>query len=89
MYKVLDNSLYIKDRKRYKKISECVTSFNAIYNKNNIIQDDIFNVLQNTQSLERTVLNTSAFFYFKGENYHEEQDKICKRRHFKRNERHC
>lgn len=47
MYKVLDNSLYIKDRKRYKKISECVTSFNAIYNKNNIIQDDIFNVLEN------------------------------------------
>ena len=34
-------------------------------------------------------LNTSVLFYFKGENYHEEQDKICKRRHFKRNERHC
>lgn len=47
MCKVLDNSLYKKNRKRYKKISECVTSFNSIYNKNNIIQDDIFNVLEN------------------------------------------
>lgn len=47
MCKVLDNSLYIKERKRYIKISECVTSFNSLYNKNNIIQDDIFNVLEN------------------------------------------
>lgn len=47
MCKVLDNSLYINDRKRYVKISECVTSFNSLYNKNNIVQDDIFNVLEN------------------------------------------
>ncbi len=47
MCKVLDNSLYIKDRKRYTRISECVTSFNSLYNKNNIIQDDIFNVVEN------------------------------------------
>lgn len=47
MCKVLENSLYKKDRKKYIKISECVTSFNALYNKNNIIQDDIFNVLEN------------------------------------------
>ncbi|MDO5417321.1 MAG: ImmA/IrrE family metallo-endopeptidase [Lachnospiraceae bacterium] len=47
MCKVLDNSLYIKDQKKYVKISECVTSFNSLYNKNNIIQDDIFNVLEN------------------------------------------
>lgn len=47
MCRVLDNSLFVKDRKRYKKISECATSFNALYNKNNIIQDDIFNVLEN------------------------------------------
>lgn len=47
MCKVLDNSLYIKDRKKYVKISECVTSFNSLYNKNNIIQDDIFSVLEN------------------------------------------
>ena len=47
MCKVLNNSLYIKDHKRYVSISECVTKFNSIYNKNNIIQDDIFNVLEN------------------------------------------
>lgn len=47
MCKVLENSLYKKDRKKYDKISECVTSFNALYNKNNIIQDDIFSVLEN------------------------------------------
>lgn len=47
MCRVLDNSLFIKDRKTYIKISKCATSFNAIYNKNNIIQDDIFNVLEN------------------------------------------
>lgn len=47
MCKVLDNSLYMKDSMRYKKISERVTTFNSIYNKNNIIQDDIFNVLEN------------------------------------------
>jgi len=47
MCKVLDNSLYIKDHKKYIKIIECVTSFNSLYNKNNIIQDDIFNVLEN------------------------------------------
>lgn len=47
MCKVLDNSLYIKDQKKYVKISECVTSFNSLYNKNNIIQDDIFSVLEN------------------------------------------
>ncbi len=47
MCRVLDNSLFKKDRKKYAKISECVTSFNSLYNKNNIIQDDIFNILEN------------------------------------------
>ena len=47
MCRVLDNSLFVKDRKKYTKISECATSFNSLYNKNNIIQDDIFNVLEN------------------------------------------
>lgn len=47
MCKVLDNSLYIKNRKKYTKIRACVTSFNSLYNRNNIIQDDIFNVLEN------------------------------------------
>ena len=39
MCRVLDNSLFVKDRKKYIKISECATSFNSLYNKNNIIQD--------------------------------------------------
>lgn len=47
MCKVLDNSLFVRYKKKYAKISECVTSFNSLYNKNNIIQDDIFNVLEN------------------------------------------
>lgn len=47
MCNVLENSLFIRDRKKYRKISDCVTSFNSLYNKNNIIQDDIFNVLEN------------------------------------------
>lgn len=47
MCRVLDNSLYIKDRRKYTKISECAISFNSLYNKNNIIQDDIFSVLEN------------------------------------------
>ncbi len=47
MCRVLDNSLFVKDRKKYTKISKCATSFNSLYNKNNIIQDDIFNVLEN------------------------------------------
>ena len=38
MCRVLDNSLFVKDRKKYIKISECATSFNSLYNKNNIIQ---------------------------------------------------
>lgn len=47
MCRVLENSLFIKERKKYTKISEHATSFNSLYNKNNIIQDDIFNVLEN------------------------------------------
>ena len=47
MCRVLDNSLFMIDRKKYTKISECAISFNSLYNKNNIIQDDIFNVLEN------------------------------------------
>lgn len=47
MCKVLENSLFKNDKKRYCKINQCVTSFNALYNKNNIIQDDIFSILEN------------------------------------------
>lgn len=44
---VLENSLFMKDKKRYEKINEYAAGFNALYNKNNIIQDDIFTVLEN------------------------------------------
>lgn len=47
MCKALEHSLYMQDYKKYTKISESVTSFNALYNKNNIVQDDIFNILEN------------------------------------------
>lgn len=47
MCKVLENSLFVKDKKKYKVITECVTRFNSLYNKNNIIRDDIFNILEN------------------------------------------
>ena len=38
MCKVLENSLFVKDKKKYKVITECVTRFNSLYNKNNIIR---------------------------------------------------
>lgn len=47
MCRVLNYSLFVRDRNKYTKISECAISFNSLYNKNNIIQDDIFNVLEN------------------------------------------
>lgn len=36
MCKVLAKSLFIKNKKKYKTISECVTRFNSFYNKNPI-----------------------------------------------------
>ncbi|MCF0114841.1 MAG: ImmA/IrrE family metallo-endopeptidase [Erysipelotrichaceae bacterium] len=47
MTNILANCLFVKDKKRYERIADCVTSFNALYNKNNIIQDDIFNIVEN------------------------------------------
>ena len=46
MCRVLDCSLFVRDRKKYTKISESATSFNSLYNKNNIIQNDIFQEIQ-------------------------------------------
>ena len=53
MCRVLDNSLFVKDRKKYVKISECATSFNSLYNKNNIILDKVglLSVIQNNGRL--------------------------------------
>lgn len=47
MFHAIENSLYVKDREKYKKISESAIRFNAVYNGNNIIQDDIFHVIEN------------------------------------------
>lgn len=47
MHQILRNSLYSINEKRYEEIRKCVTSFNSLYNKNNIIQDDIFNIIEN------------------------------------------
>lgn len=47
MYKALENSLFEKARSRYQAIQRCVTQFNSVYNGNNIIQDDIFLIMDN------------------------------------------
>lgn len=47
MYKVLDNSLYVKNQKDFSAIRKRAIEFNSIYNGSNIIQDDIFHVVEN------------------------------------------
>ena len=47
MFSAYENSLYFKSRQRFKEIEDSATQFNVLYNGNNIIQDDIFNVLRN------------------------------------------
>lgn len=47
MYSVLENSLFVKDRKRYEVIRKHANSFNSNYTGNNIIQDDIFPIVEN------------------------------------------
>lgn len=47
MYKALENSLYMKNRERYEEIRRKANAFNANYAGNNIIQDDIFHILEN------------------------------------------
>ncbi|MDY3238795.1 MAG: ImmA/IrrE family metallo-endopeptidase [Anaerovoracaceae bacterium] len=47
MFRALENSLFIKDKKKYNEIREYALSFNSIYNGNNIIQDDIFHIVEN------------------------------------------
>lgn len=47
MYKVLENSLYVKDPKNFELIRRRAIEFNSIYNGSNIIQDDIFHVMEN------------------------------------------
>lgn len=47
MYRALENSLYKKDVKRFRKLQQQVIGFNAVNNGKNIIQDDIFLVMEN------------------------------------------
>ncbi len=47
MYKALENSLYVKNKKRFEQIRAKANGFNQDFNGNNIIQDDIFHIIQN------------------------------------------
>lgn len=47
MYKALENSLLVKDRDRYDEIRKKANSFNSNYTGSNIIQDDIFHIVEN------------------------------------------
>lgn len=47
MYKALDGSLFVKNRKKFELIRERADGFNKNYNGDNIIQDDIFHVIEN------------------------------------------
>lgn len=47
MNKIITNSLFKTDPLEFKKLKESVIEFNALYNGNNIIQDDIFNIMIN------------------------------------------
>lgn len=47
MYKALDNSLFVKDKRKFNQLREKADGFNENYNGSNIIQDDIFHVIEN------------------------------------------
>ena len=47
MYKALENSLYVTDRKKYELIRQRAISFYSNYVGNNIIQDDIYHIIEN------------------------------------------
>lgn len=47
MSSILDSCLFNSDRSAFEKMQDNVREFNAIYNRNNIVQDDIFNVIKN------------------------------------------
>ncbi len=50
MYKALENSLYVKNQKRFDQIREQADAFNHNFNGSNIIQDDIFHIIENYAS---------------------------------------
>ena len=47
MYKAIDNSLFMTDRAKYNVIRKHAISFNSNYTGSNIIQDDIFHIVEN------------------------------------------
>ncbi|MDY2628768.1 MAG: ImmA/IrrE family metallo-endopeptidase [Lachnospiraceae bacterium] len=47
MCKALDNSLFVQDRERFERIREKADGFNKNFNGDNIIQDDIFHIIEN------------------------------------------
>lgn len=56
MYKALENSLYVKNKKRFEQIRAKADGFNQGFNGNNIIQDDIFHIIQNYAVRKETPL---------------------------------
>lgn len=47
MYNVLDNCLFEKNREKFEQLREKADAFNMNFNGNNIIQDDIFRIIEN------------------------------------------
>lgn len=47
MFRALENSLYVKDRAKYDVIRKRANAFNSNYAGSNIIQDDIFHIIEN------------------------------------------
>lgn len=47
MFKALENSLYMVDRAKYELIRQRAIAFNSNYTGSNIIQDDIFYIIEN------------------------------------------
>ncbi|MDO4293580.1 MAG: ImmA/IrrE family metallo-endopeptidase [Eubacteriales bacterium] len=61
MGNVLDNSLFVRNPKKFQELSQAATQFNSLYNGNNIIQDDIFSVLTNYAKKNQTSLELLRF----------------------------
>lgn len=47
MYHTLESSLFVKDKKRFGQLHKQAIQFNSVYIGANIIQDDIFNIVEN------------------------------------------
>ena len=47
MFKALENSLFVVDRVKYELVRQRANAFNSNYTGSNIIQDDIFHIIEN------------------------------------------